>query len=381
VAVILFSTTVSRCIMDIPDVVRLVQEFGIYLSKFDPELIAAVEKRIFNGLAEGLLLVHQSQEPEVRKEIHDFSTKHSGLKELFAEKIVSDRDKVYSGITVRDTILHGPEQILGPGQPTGTLHGSGRIFYPREQAEIFGKDLNEIRQEASMEILPEELPEARGVELEVKDKLSNWADYHHNWHSYYVKLRQAYIAGGEEGALRYQSLHKGKMPKKPDAMTFKVGPGGEAIRDSKPKPSLEQLRGLELLEALKSYYRPEVVEDGNVEEFNSQQRDTEYIQNVICKGERYITFKHKAILRDAVNLGLWLTRLNEIDGEASFVETIQDNCNISVQWAYKIRDVSTVFGKYKKLQALNITLTMATKLCKHIDRALSGRPEDQEFWN
>ena len=114
--------------------------------------------------------------------------------------------------------------------------------------------------------------------------------------------------------------------------------------------------------------------------FSPAETTVEIIEQNIIQGEKFIAYKHKAVLRDAVNLSLWIQHLSEIKQE-SFASFVHENCTFKVRWAYKLRGFATVFRKYKCLRSLDISLTTAIKICKAIDIALSTHSTHAEFWS
>ena len=216
--------------------------------------------------------------------------------------------------------------------------------------------------------------------------LDNWIIYHQKSLEFYQSLRATYTSSGELSAYAYDKVHSKDLPKKPKTVKFYEQPKTtNATVSSNFEPaktsskSLESLRGLELLEELRNFIA-EGATDGNVAVFSDAETSVEIIEQNIIKGEKFISYKHKAVLRDAVNLSLWMQRLIEIRKE-SFADFVDQNCTFKVRWAYKLRGFATVFGKYKHLQNLDISLTTAIKLCKHIDLALSTHSTHAEFWS
>lgn len=225
------------------------------------------------------------------------------------------------------------------------------------------------------------LPESRDVRLDKVDKLNKNIGYHRESMQYYTSLKREYIENGDLHAYAYQETHK--LPKKPEVVKFSLtgGDGRRHSTESTTKP-LDQLRGVKLLDELKKpeNLRSDVKKGGNVAEFDPQESDETVIQNKIKEGEEFVVYKQKLILRDAVQLGLWIERYCELS-EESFTDFVENTCQFSVSWAYKIRSYATVFAKYPKLQQLNISLTTAIKICKNVDRALSAYPNHARFWS
>jgi len=221
------------------------------------------------------------------------------------------------------------------------------------------------------------LPEHYDVNEDTMNSISDWITFHQKRVQYYTGLKREYRSGGEMYAYRYQQTESHKLPKKPENVKFTLVKRESTGSISKP---LDQLKGIQLLEELKKHLRTDSTKGGNVKEFDPEETDATKIENIIQEGERFIVYKHKMILADAVQLGLWMEKLVELtnNGFKNFVDCF---CEFSVQWAYKIRKYAKVFSKYPRLQQLNISLTMATKICDPFERALTANPNHQHFWS
>lgn len=222
-----------------------------------------------------------------------------------------------------------------------------------------------------------QITENENVNPEQLSKIDKWINYHQNRLSYYTELKRHYIKGGNLRALGYQTQKSAKLPKKPVTVIFTE----EESKDQLLKPKeLTQLKGIELLQELKKYIRPEATQDGTVCKFNPDESDITIVEKNILEGDQFISRKKKLLLSDTVALGLWLEKRFELS-EDSFSKFVEHSCSFQKDWAYKIRKLGTVFAKYKRLQSLDLSITTAIKLCRKIDLALSANPSYQEFWN
>ena len=114
---------------------------------------------------------------------------------------------------------------------------------------------------------------------------------------------------------------------------------------------------------------------------DATETDINIIESNICNGEKYITYRHKLILKDAVLLGQWIERYMQIS-ESTFAYFVATRCKFSYLRACRIRGFSIIFGRYKKkLQEQSISLLKAIEISKHIDRALAIHEEEARFWS
>ena len=207
------------------------------------------------------------------------------------------------------------------------------------------------------------------------NELSNLIQWHEQSTQYFLKLKETYERKGCLEAYSYQQTNK--LSKKPPNVTFTLK-GKKQHKEAVMK--VEEMKGAELLTALKPLLRSKSErKSGNVRQFDESVSDVDEITKAIFDGEMFISHKHVSILKDAVQLGLWLQRLHDIDIN-KYHETVEENCKFSLSWANKLRAFSCVFGKHRKLQYLDLSLTTAIKISRKVDQALSTYPDHATFW-
>lgn len=222
----------------------------------------------------------------------------------------------------------------------------------------------------------QQLPENIDVDLEKKEHLDEWINYSQKNVKYWTQLKNEHINKGEIYALEFRKLHYRQLPRTPEPVTFFLL---EKKSEKTQSKKLENLCGKELLQELETYIRDECMTSGKALQFDPEEKNIENIQRIISEGEYYIAYKHKQILCDAVQLGMWLERLREINKKI-FQTFVDDNCTFTIQWANQVRNFSVVFSRYSKLQKLNISLTMGIKLHRKINAAFSLYPEEESRW-
>jgi hypothetical protein len=85
-------------------------------------------------------------------------------------------------------------------------------------------------------------------------------------------------------------------------------------------------------------------------------------------------------LGDAVVLGCWLDNLSKmLRGE--FNRFISDHIKYGARWVHKLRALSRLFCKYKRLQELSLTISQASQLVTRVKKAIDDlEGKEKAFW-
>ena len=95
-------------------------------------------------------------------------------------------------------------------------------------------------------------------------------------------MKKEYVNGGNVATYGYQQIYFCQLPKTPEAINFHQKRGSaESITKT-----LDQFRGIKLLEKLKKNSREDPVSTGNVTEFDDFQTDITTIKDNILEEEK-----------------------------------------------------------------------------------------------
>jgi hypothetical protein len=147
------------------------------------------------------------------------------------------------------------------------------------------------------------------------------------------------------------------------------------------KKDLLQMHGETLLSKLKTL----LVNTKNQKEvpsFDAKVKDVDKVKNIIIQGEKSIDFKQKCVIKEAVTLGSWFNHLAMLlRGE--FNAFINDNIKYGARWVHRLRSLSKVFCKYKKLQNLSLTISQAARIAPRVEKAIGQLSliEELQFWS
>ena len=95
--------------------------------------------------------------------------------------------------------------------------------------------------------------------------------------------------------------------------------------------------------------------------FNEDEKDLEKIKAIIIQGEKTIQIKQRQDIKDAVRLGLWLDKLAKLY-YSNFNTFVKDNLQFGPRWVRRLRLITRVFCKYKQLQNLSISMSVAARI-------------------
>lgn len=200
--------------------------------------------------------------------------------------------------------------------------------------------------------------------------------YHSEHLTYWKEVEKAFNHQGEQSAVGYEALHKKTLPKKPQNFSFL----SHAKTSPQPSKKLEQMKGQELLDELENYVIKDRIDGCDIPVFNDSMEDVDKIKNIVKNSGKIIDQKQSTLLKDYVCYGLWMLKLSMCLEPTDFKHFVEQNCNISVSWGYKIMKVAKVFNLYSRLQQLNITITTAVKIISNLQSALQVFPTAAYKW-
>lgn len=212
------------------------------------------------------------------------------------------------------------------------------------------------------------------------DELKELGEWHNKMSKFYIQLQYEYETSGQKAAYQYQQMEKSRIGVKPKAVTFTLK-GAKSSSANVKWTKLEDLKGMPLLDELKLHIPNQL--SGNVNEevtvYNETVKDAQTVSELIVKGKQIIDKKYGSVLKNNIQLGLWLQQLLDLDS-VLYKTTVEDGCNFKMVWARNLRAVARVFGKFAKLQNLSLPITVAMKISNKVDNALATNFEAVKFW-
>jgi hypothetical protein len=104
------------------------------------------------------------------------------------------------------------------------------------------------------------------------------------------------------------------------------------------------------------------------------------IENIICEGEICLKLNNSCAVKDVVKYGLWLNKLCKIK-KGGFQRFVQVKLKYSPRWIRKVRQMSRLVTKYRKLQNLDIFVTEAITITPAIEKAFIQYPAQEIKWS
>lgn len=220
------------------------------------------------------------------------------------------------------------------------------------------------------------------VDSSLVEKLELLNEWYKKMATYYEEIRETYEKEGKGAAYCFQQRVRRNIGKKPTDVTFTIE-GVKQIKEEKAEAprKLESLKGLDLLKELENY----VVKEPKayrflVAEYDATESNTTKIADHVKVGKLIVDAKSAHVLKDYMNIGLWLEKLFNVDSEV-YKAVVKDHCNFGESWAKKLRSFSRIWVKYRGLQGLALNISLAVKISKNVDSALSTNLKVSCRWN
>ena len=205
-----------------------------------------------------------------------------------------------------------------------------------------------------------------------------YIDYHKTLTDYYTTLQEKLKTKGIEEAKTF--FKEEQEPKKPSKNLKQVINDCFKVGSKAKSKKLNQLEGLELLEQLKRYVCDQTTSQTDIlPTYDDKEENIDKIKSKLVQCNNLLKRKHHELLKIVVVYGQWLIKLKK-HNFGRFSSICREVLNITPSWCRKMCKISSLFGRFPKLQQLSLTISEALQLVKKIDLALQSSPTEQTFW-